>query len=79
MGWRGAGGNGASDTSVFLVTKSKSPADNLASGAYFFIGGVLMIIGGVLEFFLGNTFPFVVFSSFGQSSRHISTHPKYEI
>lgn len=31
------------------------------------MGGVLMIIGGVLEFFLGNTFPFVVFSSFGQS------------
>lgn len=67
MGWRGAGGNGAAGTSVFSVSYLKSPADNLASGAYFFMGGVLMIIGGVLEFFLGNTFPFVVFSSFGQS------------
>ncbi|MCJ1374348.1 hypothetical protein MMC20_005580 [Loxospora ochrophaea] len=37
-------------------------ADN---GVYFFMGGLLMIIGGVLEFFLGNTFPFVVFCSFG--------------
>ncbi|KAI9873859.1 MAG: hypothetical protein M1830_010515 [Pleopsidium flavum] len=35
------------------------------TGTYFFMGGVLMIIGGVLEFFLGNTFPFVVFCSFG--------------
>lgn len=24
-----------------------------------------MVIGGVLEFFLGNTFPFVVFCMFG--------------
>ena len=35
------------------------------SGAYFFFGGLLMIIGSVLEFILGNTFPFVVFGSFG--------------
>lgn len=34
-------------------------------GAYFFFGGVLMTVGGVLEFILGNTFPFVVFGSFG--------------
>ncbi|KAH8662580.1 hypothetical protein BX600DRAFT_437959 [Xylariales sp. PMI_506] len=33
--------------------------------SYFFFGGVLMLIGGLLEFFLGNTFPSVVFSSFG--------------
>jgi len=36
-----------------------------STGAYFFFGGLLMIIGGFLEFILGNTFPFVVFSSFG--------------
>jgi len=48
MGWRGAGGNGASDT-----------------GVYFFMGGLLMILGGVGEFLLGNTFPSVVFLSFG--------------
>jgi uncharacterized protein len=33
--------------------------------AYLFMGGLLQIIGGLLEFFLGNTFPFVVFSTFG--------------
>jgi uncharacterized protein len=36
-----------------------------ASGAYYFFGGLLMIIGSFLEFILGNTFPFVVFGSFG--------------
>jgi len=35
------------------------------TGVYFFFGGLLMILGGFLEFILGNTFPFVVFSSFG--------------
>jgi len=34
-------------------------------GVYYFFGGLLMILGGFLEFILGNTFPFVVFSSFG--------------
>lgn len=34
-------------------------------GVYYFFGGVLMIIGSVLEFILGNTFPFVVFGTFG--------------
>ncbi|GAM88223.1 hypothetical protein ANO11243_062540 [Dothideomycetidae sp. 11243] len=48
LGWRGAGGAGASDTT-----------------AYFFFGGMLMILGGIGEFFLGNTFPSVVFTSFG--------------
>lgn len=37
----------------------------LCSGAYFFIGGVLMLLGGFLEWVAGNTFPFVVFASFG--------------
>lgn len=35
------------------------------SGAYYFFGGLLMIVGSILEFILGNTFPFVVFGSFG--------------
>lgn len=48
MGWRGAGGNGASDTA-----------------AYFFFGGLLMVVGGVGEWIIGNTFPCVVFTSFG--------------
>jgi len=33
--------------------------------SYFFFGGLLMVVGGFLEFILGNTFPFVVFISFG--------------
>ncbi|KAI1855382.1 hypothetical protein JX265_006476 [Neoarthrinium moseri] len=32
---------------------------------FFFFGGVLMITGGLLEFFLGNTFSAVVFFTFG--------------
>ncbi|KAF2152128.1 hypothetical protein K461DRAFT_322226 [Myriangium duriaei CBS 260.36] len=48
IGWRGAGGSGASDTA-----------------AYFFFGGILMILGGIGEFLIGNTFPCVVFTSFG--------------
>ncbi|PIA92628.1 Protein alcS [Cercospora beticola] len=36
-----------------------------STGVYFFFGGLLMILGGLGEFILGNTFPFVVFSSFG--------------
>ncbi|OQV09581.1 hypothetical protein CLAIMM_13688 [Cladophialophora immunda] len=34
-------------------------------GVYYFFGGLLMMIGSILEFILGNTFPFVVFGSFG--------------
>jgi len=48
MGWRGAGGSGASDTGVF-----------------FFFGGLLMILGSLGEWIIGNTFPFVVFGTFG--------------
>ncbi|KAI5817091.1 GPR1/FUN34/yaaH family-domain-containing protein [Pyronema omphalodes] len=35
------------------------------NGAHFFCGGVLLLLGGILEFFLGNTFAFVVFGSYG--------------
>lgn len=35
------------------------------TGVYYFFGGLLMILGSVLEFILGNTFPFVVFGTFG--------------
>jgi len=44
-----------------LLTTTNIPI----SGAYYFFGGMLMVIGGFLEFILGNTFPFVVFTSFG--------------
>lgn len=42
-------------------------------GAYYFMGGLLMLVGGVLEFFLGNTFPFVVFCSFVRTPSMLST------
>ncbi|CAI4211284.1 unnamed protein product [Parascedosporium putredinis] len=32
---------------------------------YIYFGGILMILSSILEFFLGNTFPAVVFSAFG--------------
>lgn len=35
------------------------------TGAYYFIGGFLMSLCGILEFFLGNTFSFVVFTAYG--------------
>ena len=33
--------------------------------AYFFFGGLLMILGAIGEWIVGNTFPFVVFGTFG--------------
>ncbi|KAK9480374.1 GPR1/FUN34/yaaH family-domain-containing protein [Lipomyces japonicus] len=35
------------------------------TGGFVFVGGVLLLLSGILEFFLGNTFSFVVFCSFG--------------
>ncbi|KAF2469684.1 uncharacterized protein BDR25DRAFT_228345 [Lindgomyces ingoldianus] len=34
-------------------------------GTYFFFGGLLMTLGALGEWIIGNTFPFVVFGSFG--------------
>jgi len=36
-----------------------------STGFFFFFGGLCMVLGGVGEWILGNTFPFVVFTSFG--------------
>ncbi|KAB5515309.1 hypothetical protein GE09DRAFT_1231343 [Coniochaeta sp. 2T2.1] len=35
------------------------------NGANFFLGGLLLWLGGLLEFFLANTFGFVVYCSYG--------------
>lgn len=40
-------------------------ANLILSGVYYSFGGILMLVGSFLEFILGNTFPFVVFGSFG--------------
>ncbi|PMD52940.1 uncharacterized protein K444DRAFT_647042 [Hyaloscypha bicolor E] len=52
---------------------------NASIGAYIFFGGLLLIISGLLEFVLGNTFPFVVFLSFGAFwlSYAITLQPSY--
>ncbi|KAK7430709.1 hypothetical protein QQZ08_002753 [Neonectria magnoliae] len=49
LGWQGAGGFGAGAN----------------VGAYFYMGGLLLILGGVGEWILGNTFPATVFGLFG--------------
>lgn len=36
------------------------------SGAYIFFGGILLLVGGLLECIIGNTFSSVVFMSFGK-------------
>lgn len=50
MNWRGTGGAAVGSAGI---------------GTYYFFGGLLMVLGGFLEFIVGNTFPFVVFGSFG--------------
>ncbi|KAK2070055.1 hypothetical protein P8C59_004588 [Phyllachora maydis] len=43
-----------------------APVSGMAGLAmYFFFGGMLMLIGGILSWVVGNTFPSVVFTSFG--------------
>ncbi|SJX63556.1 related to ATO3-plasma membrane protein with possible role in export of ammonia [Sporisorium reilianum f. sp. reilianum] len=49
MGWRGA----SSNSLLALI------------GAFYFMGGTAMVLAGVLEWIVGNTFPFLVFASFG--------------
>ena len=50
-----------------------------ATGAYYFMGGLLMVIGGVLEWVLGNTFPFLVFCAYGQSSHLSPNHDRRRV
>ncbi|VZI06824.1 unnamed protein product [Fusarium fujikuroi] len=49
LGWRGSGGFGAGAN----------------VGAYFWFGGLLMLLGSIGEWILGNTFPSVLFGLFG--------------
>jgi succinate-acetate transporter protein len=39
-------------------------------GTYYFFGGMLQIFGSILEWFIGNTFIYVVFGSFGKLEEH---------
>lgn len=44
---------------------TRTPPPLPASGAFIFQGGILMNLGCVLEWILGNTFPAVVFGVYG--------------
>lgn len=76
MGWRGAasgpsivGGASVLVAPVQVLRHSKDTnAARIFSGACFFMGGLLMFTGGVLECILGNTFSFIVFASYGELS-----------
>ncbi|KAJ7176138.1 GPR1/FUN34/yaaH family-domain-containing protein [Mycena crocata] len=54
-------------TSVFLMCLDGTSTTSLPAitGVFYFIGGLGLTIGGVMEWVLGNTFPFVVFTTFG--------------
>ncbi|TKA58688.1 hypothetical protein B0A55_10790 [Friedmanniomyces simplex] len=56
-----------SDTAVVYPDGLRGAGGSGASdtGVYFFFGGLLMILGAIGEWIIGNTFPFVVFGSFG--------------
>jgi len=53
--------------SCFLMGFGDSNASSNTSnaGSFIMIGGIGLYVAGLLEFILGNTFPFVVFFSFG--------------
>lgn len=77
MGWRGSGGGGAAI--VYVKARKSSALFNHSgtgckvhsltalSGILYFFGGVLQIIGSIMEWIIGNTFPFVVFGTFGKA------------
>lgn len=70
MGWRGAGNNGAAHMWVIGTSLSSYSGVHTnrysSSGAYIFFGGILLLVGGLLECIIGNTFSSVVFMSFGK-------------
>ena len=45
-----------------------------STGSYYFMGGLLMIMGSIGEWILGNTFPFLVFGAYG-TWKHIQRIP----
>lgn len=66
MGWRDTNiGPNSGAANMYATPPYVEPTLTICSGAYFFIGGPFLLISGLLEFFLGNTFTFVVFISYG--------------
>ncbi|KIY48605.1 transcriptional activator of ethanol catabolism AlcS [Fistulina hepatica ATCC 64428] len=54
-------------TSCYLMGWGGSTSASFTAlvGPYYLIGGLGLILGGIMEWILGNTFPFVVFVTFG--------------
>src|SRR5690349_17827952 len=44
------------------------------NGANWFCGGLLLFLGGLLEFFLGHTFAFVVYAAYGEHNLPPNSH-----
>ncbi|KAK3331201.1 GPR1/FUN34/yaaH family-domain-containing protein [Apodospora peruviana] len=45
--------------------RGSDPSGAANNGAHFFCGGLLLFLGGLLEFFLAHTFAFVVYCAYG--------------
>lgn len=50
--------------------RGSDPGGYANNGAHWFCGGLLLFLGGLLEFFLAHTFAFVVYCSYGMSASH---------
>lgn len=53
--------------SVYLMNFGSTTAASGTAicGAFYALGGICMFLAGIMEWIIGNTFPFVVFTSFG--------------
>ncbi|KAI4167200.1 MAG: hypothetical protein LQ348_007704 [Seirophora lacunosa] len=56
---------GSVNISPELFEKLYLSPESRVKGVFFFFGGLLMILGAIGEWIIGNTFPFVVFGTFG--------------
>jgi len=67
MGWRGSDQQkmGAADMYIPSPFPNKQILTSLFSGAYLWFGGLCNILAGLLDFFLGNTYPFVFAMGYG--------------
>ena len=48
-----------------MMWRGVPPTGSAGLGTYIAFGGILMLLGSIGEWILGNTFPCVVFGSFG--------------
>lgn len=73
-GWRGwRSVYGYDPPRIFRRRISNQRPSSHYTGVFLAFGGLLMILGSIGEWIVGNTFPFVVFGTFGESSLSIFT------